>query len=326
MLLNRVLFFTLFMLLFSTGVFADDLSKLFSAASNGKIDIVKQIINKRPELIDAQNIYGRAPIRLAYNKNHTEIVDWLIKKGAKIDIIFASEKGDLKKVKALINSDKNLINYRDKLGTTALYWATLYGHMDIVQFLLENWAETDAKSNNGSAPIFCALSSSFGPPDKSEILKMLIKNGADVNLRDGHGLTPLHRVAHSVPFENKVKILTILIENGAELNAVSDGSNTPLCTALLSTRIEAAEFMIDNRADINKQCALGNTPLHIALEMYIQGFEYMDDQNAWRDKILKSLIRKKPDMDIKNDKGLTSLEFANKNKIPLLKWIEEEKR
>lgn len=53
--------------------------------------------------------------------------------------------------------DKEYINYQDSLGYTALMYASMNGHMEIVKLLLENGADTSIKNNDGKTALILAF-------------------------------------------------------------------------------------------------------------------------------------------------------------------------
>ena len=113
--------------------------------------------------------------------------------------------------------------------------------------------------------------------DQYDVLKCLIKNGANINARvlsEEGCLTPLLRAV----IWNKIDLVKLVIEHGADINCPifwdwpSDSddpmshSSTPLQIAISKGRIEIAEFLIQSGADLNIQNDDGMTALHYAIE------------------------------------------------------------
>ena len=74
-----------------------------------------------------------------------------------------------------------------------------------------------------------------------DIVKALIKGGANIEARDDVGATPLHNAAWG-----ETSIVKVLIEAGADVEARDNDGNTPLYLAKLSSR--APESLRDKRA------------------------------------------------------------------------------
>jgi ankyrin repeat protein len=68
--------------------------------------------------------------------------------GGDTPLIIACEKGDLKTVKQLFSSSD--INHQNIKGQTALHHASVYGHNNIVTFLLENGVNSTLKDDGGN--------------------------------------------------------------------------------------------------------------------------------------------------------------------------------
>lgn len=54
-------------------------------------------------------------------------------------------------------------------------------------------------------------------------MKLLIENGAEINIKDNDGNTPLHYAAK----RGFMGIIRLLVENGADINAKNNDGQTP---------------------------------------------------------------------------------------------------
>jgi ankyrin repeat protein len=125
------------------------------------------------------------------------------------EFIKAAKKGDLDQLKALLKSDKTLLDTRDTDGSTALHCATWKGHLEVVKFLLKAGADVHAQNSNdhwGTTPLHAAAHA-----NQTAIVQLLIDTGADVNAKDMNGKTPLHHTT----FHKATAAAKLLTKHGA---------------------------------------------------------------------------------------------------------------
>jgi ankyrin repeat protein len=121
------------------------------------------------------------------------------------EIIKAAKSGDVLRIKELLATDAELINARDKDGSTPLHCATWKGQQEVVALLLEQGADVNAHNSNehwGTTPLHAAAHA-----NQAAIAQLLIDHGADLNAKDSEGRTPmLHTTLH------KAKAVAKLLE------------------------------------------------------------------------------------------------------------------
>lgn len=123
----------------------------------------------------------------------------------------------------------------------SFYAAIRANDLTRLEVLLKRGANINAKDGRGLTPLmYCAVAGS------AQAMKLLIDKGADVNSRNAFGSTAL---MWSVTDREKVRLL---VEHGADVNAVSKKKHTALLLAVMSDQsAEIARFLIAKGANIN---------------------------------------------------------------------------
>jgi ankyrin repeat protein len=114
-----------------------------------------------------------------------------------------------------------VVNSLSADGATALGLPAFFGHRDAVQFLLDRGARIDRTAKNPAFP-FAALHSAMSAGHKS-IVDLLLARGANVNVREGSGMTVLHEAAG----QGNVEYVRLLLSGGANPAAKTDDGKLP---------------------------------------------------------------------------------------------------
>ncbi len=125
------------------------------------------------------------------------------------EFIKAAKKGDLDNLKALLKTDKSLLEARDTDNSTALHCAAWKGQVEVVAFLLKSGADVRIHNSNdhwGTTPLHAAAHA-----NQTAIVQLLLDAKADINAKDMNGKTPLHHTT----FHKAAAAAKLLIKNGA---------------------------------------------------------------------------------------------------------------
>ena len=127
-------------------------------------------------------------------------------------------------------------------------------------------ADSDDVSEKGIPPLHEVLDIEQAC-DGANIVRMLIKAGADVNWADREGKTPLHKAIRY----NRTDLIRTLIDADANvnLNNIYSKGYTLLTWAIQEGHVDVVEALIKTGASVNKADKSGSDPLHIALEGYL---------------------------------------------------------
>lgn len=103
------------------------------------------------------------------------------------------------------------INPMQRYGWTPLHWAARHGQTSVVQRLLNEGAEIDAREHMGRTALHVATMGNH-----RDTAELLIARGADVNARDRWGVTPLRRMEllKEVHSWNRSDIKILLTDSG----------------------------------------------------------------------------------------------------------------
>jgi hypothetical protein len=172
---------------------------LFAAAAQGDAAQIKALAAKGAK-VDAKDGYGRTPLHVAaYGAKH-EAMRALVVAGAnpnalendRYDIVtitaVANNVPTLKVALALGCSAKNITSRYDG---TALIAAAHLGHAEVVRTLIAAGAPLDHVNNLGWTAVIEAVVLGDGGRNHTDTLRALIDAGANLNLADRQGQTPL---------------------------------------------------------------------------------------------------------------------------------------
>jgi ankyrin repeat protein len=171
----------------------------------------------------------------------------------------------------------------------ALFRSIENGDFDEFSRLIDTGIDLSTNNKLGETPLYVAAEKG-----QLEMAKLLIAKGADAKARTRNGET----VLHAASMIESTSLMTALIDAGAEINAANRDGETPLHWAAMTGTFLAVKALSDAGADLNVQdTRLGNTALHAAVSH--------DDI-----VLIHYLLSKNVRTDIRNDAGLTALEFA----------------
>lgn len=199
----------------------------------------------------------------------------------------AAGKGDIQKLRRLVEKDANAINKSDSVGARPLVYAIRSSSLECVQCLMDNGADLSLIENAGlseaTTPELAQWLISHGAdvnkavddrvPLESAcrglcegVVRVLLEHGATTNLNQQSKLkhtliqsTLSNYATYSKP-ESCARIISLLIEHGADVNAKNWLSRTALHDACQNGLVELVPVLLSydanpNIADVNKRTA-----------------------------------------------------------------------
>ncbi|KAJ7923155.1 ankyrin repeat-containing domain protein [Mycena leptocephala] len=194
---------------------------------------------------------------IAAAANLLETATFLLEEAPHLDnqeISVASYYGHLQIVQLLVDHDANVNALGGRLGN-ALQAASDGGHINIVQLLIEHSADVNAQGGEYGNALQAASSNGH-----INIVQLLIEHGADVNAQGGE-----YESALQAAFEGgHINIVQFLIEQGADVNAQCGDFGNPLQAASFDGYINIVQLLIEQGANVNAQGGHFGNPLQAA--------------------------------------------------------------
>lgn len=184
------------------------------------------------------------------------------------------------------------------MGMTPLILAASGGRERVVNLLINQGANIDAKTSDGHSALQYAASKNW-----KSICATLLEKDADVNITDKQGSTPLHRSA----CKGNLAIVKLLLEQGKRLKI----GKPRLYSSWKSNQVELLINSFVFTPKIDHRDGYGNTPLHLACE---------ED----RQEEAKLLVANGASIEITNKERKTPLDLCNLILARQLKEIHDK--
>jgi len=174
----------------------------------------------------------------------------------------ACQKGFADEVQKHIaaGADVNAKNPTD--NNTPLEVATSYktfGQSEVVKLLIEKGANVNGKGAYDRTALHVAAGNG-----RLDLVAYLLKHGADPNATDRAGATPLSRLAENAEDEGDFKVAELLLKHGAALDAMNNDGRTALRQAIEHNKPKMAAWLLKQGASESGSDAYGESVLQAA--------------------------------------------------------------
>ncbi|CAN2103767.1 ankyrin repeat domain-containing protein [Wolbachia pipientis] len=311
---------------------------LHYAAQEGKLDVVKYLVEEKHADVNANDNDGFIPLHYAAAHGNLRLVKYMVEKGADFNakcnrlrtpLHLAAMYGYIEVVKYLKERGA-AFNLKGHYGQSPLHSATINGKLEVVKYLVKEGASIDDKDQVGRTPLDYAtkkgykniveflkqkqsrldLSSEFQNAINEgnlDVAESLVDEGADVNVANGSGQTILHFAAGS----DDLELVKRLLDKGASVNSTDAVMESPLHYAVAEGgNLEIVKLLVDKGANVNAKNIFSRTPLHLATIVN-------------RLNLVQHLVERGADFNLSDRYGDTPLSFATKQEYSdTVKYLE----
>lgn len=193
-------------------------AQLIVAAAAGDLALVKQFLAQGAS-VHARDVKGKTALIAAAYRNDMAIANVLIDAGADVNAqdntkqsayLISTSEGYVELLKRTLQAGAN-VHSLDSYNGTGLIRAADRGRVEIIQELLKTDIKLDHINRLGWTALLEAIILGDGGPRHTEVVRLLVKAGANVNIADSGGTSPL---AHARR-RGQTQIIEILQQAGA---------------------------------------------------------------------------------------------------------------
>jgi ankyrin repeat protein len=181
-----------------------ELIQEFVGNAHGNFARVKELLEAHPDLLNSSAPWSETALQAATQMGNVPIIEYLIGKGAPVDIFTAAVLGLGDQVNAFLEADPGLARTAGVHGIPALYFPVINGHRAIAETFLARGAEVNAGAN-GLTPLHGAVMFA-----QVEMTRWLLAHNANPNLLNYENKTPLKLAVEG----GKDEIAAILRDGG----------------------------------------------------------------------------------------------------------------
>ncbi|KAM9316826.1 ankyrin repeat and SOCS box protein 3 [Gastrophryne carolinensis] len=254
-----------------TEAYTDRCSTVGHAARRGDIKSLRKLI-KQGSSVDVPDNRGWMPIHEAAFSGASQCLKLLISSAPSKSYIksktfegesalhLAAKSGSSRCTELLLRAGADPSDLTNDL-TSPLFLAVESGHAAVIRLLLKYEANIDGThSFSRWNPLHQA---SF--MERTDLIQLLLENGADKECQDDFGITPLFIAAQYGKYES----LNLLLSHGADVNCQAKDKATPLFIAAQEGHEKCTELLMSKGADPNLYCndEAWQLPIHAAAQM-----------------------------------------------------------
>lgn len=284
-------------------------NKPFSIKKNSKVIFENAIPSRADIFFQREGEWAQLQFKVISEKNFADFSLFSLKAGNVMGQLankqFTSNIADTYAV--------NLTLAGDELEKSS-FEVTQIKNALFAKLLRAHGSNINGKNDEGNTPLLSLFFANpqFETKGISETASFLIKAGANPNIQNKHGATPLHVAL----WKKNEHIVELLVNAGADITIKDQRNMTPLHLAAFDGLANSMRLLLANGAELNVKNIQGNTPLHLAV--------------AGGAAVAKLLIDAGAKLTIKNNRGETPIRLAqrlieegDKSKQPIFDFLRK---
>jgi ankyrin repeat protein len=263
------------------------ITPLYYVALNGFVEGAKLLLDRGAKIGFQHYVSKATPIMAAASADKTEMVGYLLDRGADIESA-------------------------DVLGTNALLLAANGLMYNTAALLLERKANVNAfVKTTGDNALMYAINQSRKEKEKESIrmMNLLIDKGININFQGPQGNTALMYASGWGVVTKNPERARILLDKGAKVNLQNKKGETALMMAANRGHVETAKLLIERGANLELKDKNGRTALMNASAATID----LKSTNTDFPELVKLLLDKGANINAKDKNNSTALSLAKKN-------------
>lgn len=186
------------------------------------------------------------------------------------ELITAVKSDDIKVAEAIFNSGESFnIDLQDSNGDTLLH---MVKSGDMAKLLLKNGINAAVQNNDGLTALGKFFERVY-LNNIEKIVTALINNGVDINAAAYYDESPVIKIANNAAtLSTNIEQMEYLVKLGADINIKNKQGYTPLMLAVMKSNIDMVRVLLDAGADTTLLDDNGRNAKKIGEDMMASGY------------------------------------------------------
>lgn len=187
----------------------DGLLPIHIASHSGAAECIPLLLEAGAD-VNAKLPQGSTPLYIASRNSHAKCVQELLKaprlhRVPDSAVCTAASNGALDVIKVLLADERTNVNAKTDERVSALFLATIQGHLDVVKALIEAGADVNLRTEDGRTPLHASAYRGH-----ADVTEALLNASADPSILNADMFSPLHVAC----YEGKLDVVKVYLRAG----------------------------------------------------------------------------------------------------------------